>query len=76
MVNREPNFDVMSPKERRQWEAENKQKIPVPEVVASQPPAMSVMTTRGVGKTNNSDEVKNEPPKKKAPSKAKKKSKA
>ena len=76
MVSKEPNFDVMSPKERRQWEAENKQKIPVPEVVASQPPAMSVMTTRGVGKTNNSDEVKNEPRKKKAPSKAKKKSKA
>ena len=66
MVSKEPNFDVMSPKERRQWEAENKQKIPVPEVVASQPPAMSVMTTRGVGKTNNSDEVKDVPVKKKA----------
>ena len=76
MVSKEPNFDVMSPKERRQWEAENNQKIPVPEMVASQPPAMSVMTTRGVGKTNDSDEVKNEPRKKKAPSKAKKKSKA
>ena len=76
MVGKKPNFDVMSPKERRQWEAETGKKIPVPEVVASQPPAMSVMTTRGVGKTNNSDEVANEPRKKKAPSKAKKKSKA
>lgn len=76
MVSKEPNFDVMSPKERRQWEAETGKKIPVPEVVASQPPAMSVMTTRGVGKTNNSDEVANEPRKKKAPSRAKKKSKA
>tara|TARA_R100001509_G_scaffold143052_1_gene98607 strand:- start:273 stop:515 length:243 start_codon:yes stop_codon:yes gene_type:complete len=70
MVSKEPNFDVMSPKERRQWEAENKQKIPVPEMVASQPPAMSVMTTRGVGKTNNSDEVKDAPVKKKAATKA------
>lgn len=76
MVSKEPNFDVMSPKERRRWEAETGKKIPVPEVVASQPPAMSVMTTRGVGKTNNSDEVANEPRKKKAPSRAKKKSKA
>jgi len=75
MVSKEPNFDVMSPKERRQWEAENG-KIPVPEVAASQPPAMSVMTTRGVGKTNDSDEVKDAPVKKKAASKAKKKSKA
>ena len=76
MVSKDPNFDVMSPKERRQWEAETGKKIPVPEVVASQPPAMSVMTTRGVGKTNNSDEVASGPRKKKAPSKAKKKSKA
>ena len=51
-------------------------RIPGVSFEASQPPAMSVVTTKGVGKTNNSDEVKNEPRKKKAPSKAKKKSKA
>ena len=50
--------------------------IPGVSFEASQPPAMSVVTTKGVGKTNDSDEVKNEPRKKKAPSKAKKKSKA
>jgi len=26
-MSKEPNFDVMSPKERRQWEAENGKKI-------------------------------------------------
>jgi len=51
-------------------------RIPGVSFEASQPPAMSVVTTKGVGKTNNSDEVANEPRKKKAPSKAKKKSKA
>ena len=51
-------------------------RIPGVSFEASQPPAMSVVTTKGVGKTNNSDKVANEPRKKKAPSKAKKKSKA
>ena len=51
-------------------------RIPGVSFEASQPPAMSVVTTKGVGKTNDSDEVKNVPPKKKAAAKAKKKSKA
>ncbi len=52
MVNKEPNFDVMSPKERRHWEAENGKKIPVQELVLPEPEPMNVMTTKGVAKTS------------------------
>lgn len=51
MVGKEPNFDVMSPKERRQWEAETGKKIPVQELVLPEPEPMNVMTTKGTGKT-------------------------
>tara|TARA_A100000172_G_scaffold80557_1_gene70469 strand:- start:3315 stop:3512 length:198 start_codon:yes stop_codon:yes gene_type:complete len=51
MVNKQPNFDVMSPKERRQYEAETGKKIPVVETVSAEPEPQNVITTFGVGKT-------------------------
>lgn len=52
MVNKQPNFDVMSPKERRQYEAETGKKIPVAEMVTAEPKPQNVITTFGIGKTS------------------------
>jgi hypothetical protein len=51
MVGKGPNFDVMSPKERRQWEAETGKKIPVQELILPEPKPMNVITTKGTAKT-------------------------
>lgn len=46
-MSKEPNFDVMSPKERRQWEAENGKKIILNPGPSREQKPRNVLTSKG-----------------------------
>ena len=46
-MSKEPNFDVMSPKERRQWEAENGKKIILDAGTTREQKPRNVNTSKG-----------------------------